>query len=483
MSGIPKDLPMGSQGGFISPQAVAEEEQRNRDEGRAALARESMREVQMFSGRGGRPETPERYQARMPVVPLDLETKASELADRVYQHGVAIDTGAILAKSKQLFTRLLELDCAERQLLGFVDLTRFAEVENELRRHGALQPPSALVRSPREQVRGLAGEKAAALRIESFADLWRFNHRLVRNVMEFHSIFGPLVYARSLLARADEASRIRSRFFVSGLQSSRTIKVLAKDFDFWRDSFITEQNLSFIVVSLQRPLESLLAWLTGDSALATATHDKKFYEELAREFFDSRAIDVEQEETMCALVAAFCYGRDFNPHEYRYHEAEPLSALETWRSIGDRLGRSVDLWQVAQWRRRLASQFPHLRTWFENFVPESMQRSYTQSEWGGESSLPAQQFSHDLFTGRVRETIDSRLVSLRKLVALTVSGALGENSKIVAVLPNRVIIESPVRGVIREQLMKKLEREITSTLASAFEPDAFSFTISTQETL
>jgi hypothetical protein len=516
MSGIPKDLPMGSQGGFVSPQAVAEEEARNRDEGRAALARESMREVQMFSGRGGRPETPERFEPKTPTLPADLDAKASELGERVYKHGVAIDTSAVLERGRVLFERLLELDVAERGLLGFTDLTDFHQVKNELRRHGALQPPSALIRSPREQVRGLAGEKAAALRVESIDDLWRFaTNRLVRSVLAFHNSLTRLVFGRSLL-RADENSRIRSRWFTEALalfrqettppaggdrQSEKAKSnsynvtngapergnsrayTLERLFDFWRDVFRPAENASFVVISFERPLWSLLGWLANDGELVRVARNPSYIENLTKDLFDHHSVDLEQERIIEALVESFLRGVDFAPFANQRDPAAPLSALQSWIFVGARVGRSIEPLQLATWRKELVEGFPGVSEWHRAFVSESMAKSYTQDRWQHETSLPALQFDPITFRDRVNTVINERLATIYRLAALAAVNAIGEGNKLIGVLPGQIIIESPARGVIREQLIKKLEREITSTLASAFEPDTFSFKIESREVL
>ena len=484
MSGIPKNPPMGSIQSFNDTEMVAREEAEMKRAGNAALAKEASPMGVPAEGPPRGLEMPERYEPRWPVVPADLAERITALTVNIYDTGIRVDQAVILAKGKELFTDLLEADCAERQTLGFIDLTQFAEVEHVLRERGALQPPSALVQSPREQVRGLAGEKAAALRIESFADLWRFDkHRIVRNVLAFHNSLTRLIFGRSLL-RADEASRIRSKFWVSGLES----KLLAGSnltalFDFWRSSFIPEQNSSFIVVSLERPLWSLVAWLTDDAELASVARDPNFTSELAREFYDQRSVDPDQIEVVEAVVESYLRGLDFNPFVGQRDQPQALSALGAWQFVGGKLQRSIDPWLLASWRKRLIERFPRIHEWLRSFVAESMQKSYTQSDWGSEASLPALQFSFDLFRERVREAIDARLVTIHRLAMLATTNAISEKDKLVGVLPGKLIVESPARGVVRDQLIQKLHREMAQTFANAFEPDIFSFTIATGETL
>jgi hypothetical protein len=444
------------------PATIAQAEH-DREAGNAALAREAMAETKMFSGRERPPA--ETYQPKALVLPEGFNEERARIAASILTAGLPVDKEKLLAFGRETFRELLGADLACRGSRGsWLDYTRFDEIADYFMQSGGWRIPSPLVLSPKERMRGgaQAEAKIAAGAIDDITDLWKAagSDWEARAVHSFASKFQSLCFAGSILARMSDDGRVRSAFFVSGFnvnsgRSSRSARL----FDAWRSCFtpVTSAD-SFLILSLPALTPALAAWLADDAGLAEASSKANFYERLASVLLDHRIPDREEISLTRAVLDGYCLGADVNVLD---HDS---LALESWLHVGEATQASADLYCLSQYRRTLVSYFPAIHTWLAKSIPPFYKPVRNDQYVGTTYGFDSAGFREHI--GRLFSRTKNDIVMLASSATVEAI-AESKSSKLVAILPNELVIETSLRGAPRNQLSERIASVLNTKLSAA----------------
>jgi len=425
-----------------------EEAERDEAERRKYLERESMREAQRFHVR--RPAQPPPFQPRMPSGAID-EDKLAGIVAAINALGLHIDRSKLIEHAKTKFGELAQLgrDCRLVVSLS-VELTDFRALSAWMSNlFPSPLPPLGLT----EQLRG---EKlpAAAL-IKGLDDIWKCPpDPLLHKIYAHWRAFKPLVFAQSLLDAADAQNVIRSPFWSSGLdrENSRDQRLeLLRD---WQGFIVPPSGETFIVIKFDDLLLSVIAWLSDDPALAQAAADPPaFFGELARELTNLRSSGERDVTRAHRLTEAFVLGLDAGSDKDK-------PALASWDYLG---GLERDHTRVRHLLTPIVRRFPLTAAWHAEALSANMIAQPTRYD-GATYEFDACGFRDCLDTA-----IYGAILYARSVTALCVAQELhGETSQLAAVIGNRLIVTTAAKGIIKSQLVAKLDEAVKEALALSF---------------
>jgi hypothetical protein len=221
----------------------------------------------------------------------------------------------------------------------------------------------------------------------------------------------------------------------------------------WSEFIIPPSGETFIVIQLDDLLLSVIAWLADDAVLATLSGHPDFWPALARDLSGLRAPSARDIQKAHRLVEAFALGLDAGSDTSK-------PALTTWVYLNS-LER--DHTKVRHLLMPVARRFPNTAVWHGEAIGASMIPQPSRYD-GATFEFDAEGFRASLDTA-----IYGTLRQARSIAALAVADELqGETSRLAAVIGDRLVVTSPSKGVVKTQLVAKLEEAVKGELAAAF---------------
>jgi hypothetical protein len=429
-----------------------EEAERQEAEQQKFFATEARREAERFRVR--RPEPPPPFQPRVPSGTID-QGRLITLIESINAGGLHLNRTALIEHGQAKFKELLQLgrDC---RLFGInlnVELTDFRALSAWMTN---LFPSPIQPLGLGEQLRGEKLHRAA--QIKGLDDVWRCPpDPLLHKIYAHWQAFKPLVFGQSLLDAADTQDVVRSPLWSEALTNASqgalkfaSSKNLLAD---WQEFIIPPSGETFILIQLGDLLLAVIAWLADDAVLATAIGHPDFWPVLARDLSGLRVPGEREVRRAHRLVEAFALGLDAATDT-----AKP--ALATWAYLN---GLERDLTKVRHLLAPIVRRFPLTARWHGEAVAASMipqpsrydGAAYEFDEWGFRASLDA--------------AIYGTLRQARAIAALAIADELaGESSRLAAVTGDRLVVTSPSKGVVKTQLVAKLEEAVKGELTAAF---------------
>jgi len=420
------------------------------------FAAEAQREMQRYAIR--RPGQPPPFQSKAPLGTID-EAQLAAIADAISANGLHIDWAKALEYGKAKFAELLSLGRELRKQIHLkVEPASFVQLSEWVTNlfPSPLQPLGLT-----EQLRGEKFPPEA--RIDSLDAVWKCPPDPLLNQLYAHwQAFRSLVFGQSLLDAADSDNRVRSPFwsssFISGINKDHRLEL----FDGWKAFIVPPPGETFVVIELGDLLVSAVAWLADDDELARVD-----YHDIARELTNLRSPQPQHIAKAHALVEAFALGLDA-------HLAQGKPALEVWSYLN---GAERDHTKVRHQLGMVAKRFPATGQWLGEAIAAAIIPQPTYDD--GVSS----KFDAALYRTSLNAAIWGAIRHARALTALAVEETCQESSRLAAVIGDKLIICTALKGITKQQLVAKLQEAVTTALLDAFPRLAPKLSVTVKETL
>jgi hypothetical protein len=404
----------------------------------------------------------------MPEGEID-QGKLTMLIDAINAQGLHLNRTALVEHGQMRFRELIQLGRDCRLIINLaVELTNFRALSAWMTNlFPSPLPPLDLG----EQLRGEKLSRAA--QIKGLDDIWRCPpDPLLHRIMAHWRAFKPLVFGQSLLDASDMQGVVRSPFWSAGIAQAASIKAsqdalldLLAD---WSEFIIPSGGESFLIVELNDLLLSVVAWLADDRQLAQAAAAPGYAQTLARDLTGLRAPSARDVLKAHRLLEAFALGLDAATDSGK-------PALASWDCLG---GLERDLTKVRHLLMPITRRFPNTAVWHGEAIGAAMIPQ--PSRFDGATY----EFDAAGFRASLDSAIYGTLRHARCVAALAVSDELaGESAQLVAAIGDRLVIQSPTKGIVLSQLRQRLEEAVKGALAAAFPGGAGRVTVTLEEHL
>jgi len=409
----------------LSPKEIAEQARALREVVSAASTEAVARDLALMrdlnDGASLLPKPP-RIQLRCPRLPSDHAQRVADLTQNIYERGVALNKGKLLALGKARFAQLLKADRAARteRVIGTrCDLSLFASVYFAFAQSGALQLLPVPAPTTHEQYAGVSAGAEEARKVESFCDLWKFyasEPRAIRAVYAFRDLFEALIFGQSLFVWLEDDGRVYHEFFARGSGDK------ARYFEAW----LPAREGAHYRVLITNALPALVFWLAGENTPPPCPHD------LAQQFFGVRVPQPPQITFARVLLEGWLLNH---------------KGWQLWQHVGRATRNIPDKTLLEHYAEQLRERFRKVAMWHRQLAASFVRPVTDHGEFE-----PV----------RHREFVNTTLAQLRDCIAALVALTVEENSPrdaapVVARFRDFVLCRGKPKPHLLERIMAKLE--------------------------